>query len=98
MTFAGFFILMFLFKLYFFYLVFSFLSVITLLTLFIPHEKICVKEGAYLYILPTVTSTTSNKIDEELDTLLLGETTNYKKVEYKEGIIGWIKNEDLCQN
>jgi hypothetical protein len=30
--------------------------------------------------------------------MLLGEREGVKKVEYKEGIIGWIKNEDLCQN
>jgi len=98
MTLSGFFILMFLFKRDFFYLVFGVISVITLLTLYIPHKKICVSQGAPLYILPTATSTISTKIDAKLDTMLLGEREGYKKVEYKEGIIGWIKNEDLCQN
>ena len=98
MTLLGFFFLMFLFKRDFFYLVFAVISFITLLTLYIPHEKICVQQGAPLYILPTATSTTSTKIDEKLDTLLLGEREGYKKVEYKEGIIGWIKNEDLCND
>ena len=60
------------------------------------HKKICISQGAPLYILPTQTSTISTKIDAELDTLLLGNREGYKKVEYKEGIIGWIKNEDLC--
>jgi len=96
MTFSVFFILMFLFKRDFFYLVFAVISVITLLTLYIPHKKICISQGAPLYILPTNTSTISTKIDTELDTLLLGKREGYKKVEYKEGIIGWIKNEDLC--
>jgi hypothetical protein len=97
-TFSGFFLLMFLFKRDFFYLVFAVISFITLLTLFIPHKKICAQQGAPLYIIPTATSTISTKIDEKLDTLLLGEREGYKKVEYKAGIIGWIKNEDLCQN
>lgn len=97
-TLAVFFLLMFLVKRDFFYLVFTVISFITLLTLFIPHKKICVEQGAPLYILPTPTSTTSTKIDEKLDTLLLGERNGYKKVEYKEGIIGWIKNENICQN
>ncbi len=98
MSLAGFFFFMFLLKRDFFYLVFAVISFITLLTLYIPHKKICVQQGAPLYILPTATSTTSTKIDEKLDTLLLGEREGYKKVEYKEGIIGWIKNEDLCNN
>jgi len=98
MTIAGFFLLMFLFKRDFFYLVLGVVSIITLLTLYIPHKKICVQQGSPLYILPTATSTISTKIDEKLDTLLLAERDGYKKVEYKEGIIGWIKNENLCQN
>lgn len=95
---VGFFFIMFLFKRDFFYLVFGVVSLITLLTFYIPHKKICVKQGASLYILPTQTSTVSTKIDQKLDTLLLGEREGFKKVEYKEGIIGWVKNEDLCDN
>ncbi len=95
---VGFFLIMFLFKRDFFYLVFGVISFITLLTLYIPHKKICVKQGASLYILPTKTSTVGTKIDQKLDTMLLGERKGFKKVEYKEGIIGWIKNEDLCDN
>lgn len=98
MTFSIFFILMFLFKRDFFYLVFTAISVITLLTLYIPHKKVCISQGAPLYILPTQTSTISTKIDAELETSLLGEREGYKKVEYQEGIIGWIKNENLCNH
>ncbi len=93
-----FFLLMFLFKRDFFYLVFGVISLISLLTFYIPHKQICVKQGAPLYILPTQTSTISTKIDEEFEAMLLGERDEFKKVEYKEGIIGWIKNEDLCNN
>lgn len=94
----AFFLITFLFKRDFFYLVFAMISFITLLTFYIPHKKICVKQGTSLYILPTQTSTVSTKIDQELDTMLLGEREGFKKVEYKEGIIGWVKNEDLCNN
>ena len=98
MIFSIFFFIMFLFKRDFFYLVFGVISVITLLTLYIPHKKICIKQGASLYILPTSTSTVSTKVEEKLDTTLLSERGKYKKIKYKEGIIGWIKNEDLCNN
>jgi hypothetical protein len=98
MFFLGFFSLMFLIKRDFFYLVLAVVSLITLLTLYIPHKKICVKQGAPLFILPTETSTMSTKIDNELDTMLLGEHGNYKKIEYQKGVIGWIKNEDVCKN
>ena len=98
MSLSGFFFFMFLLRRDFFYLVFGAISLITLLTFYIPHKKICVTQGASLYILPTNTSTISTKIDQELDTMLLGEREGFRKVEYKEGIIGWVKNEDLCQN
>ena len=95
---VGFFLLMFLFKRDFFYLVLGVISLITLLTFYIPHRKICIKQGAPLFILPTETSTVSTKIDEKLHTMLLGERGDYKKIEYKKGIVGWIKNEDICEN
>ncbi len=93
-----FFFLMFLFKRDFFYLVLGVVSLITLLTFYIPHEKICVKQGAPLYLIPTQTSTMSTKLDQELNTMILGERDEFIKIEYKKGIIGWIKNEDLCNN
>ena len=80
---------MFLIKRDFFYLILAVVSLITLLTLYIPHKKICVKQGAPLFILPTKTSTMSTKIDNEFHTMLLGEHGDYKKVEYQEGVIGW---------
>ena len=98
MLLISFFFLMFLIKRDFFYLVFGVISLITLLTFYIPLKKICVKQGAPLFILPTETSTMSTKINEKIETMLLGEHGNYKKVEYEKGLIGWIRNEDICKN
>ncbi len=95
---AIFFILMFIWKRDFFYLVFSVISIITLLTFYIPHKKICIKQGSPLYIIPTETSTISTRIENQLKTVLLGKRGVYNKVEYKKGIIGWVKNEDICNN
>jgi hypothetical protein len=96
--FSAFFLLMFVFKRDFFYLVLGAVSFITLLTLFIPHKKVCIKQGAPLYILPTKTSTVSTYIDQKFETMLLGERKPYLKIEYKKGIVGWVKDEDLCEN
>lgn len=93
-----FFLIMFLVRRDFFYLVLTVISFITLLTLFIPHEKVCVKQGAPLYILPTKTSTVSTYIDKQFETMILSERDPYIKVEYKKGIVGWIRNEDICEN
>ena len=98
MTVLGFFLLMFLVKRDFFYLVLSTISLITLLTLYIPHKKICIKQGSPIFVLPTETSTMSTKVDEKFTTSLLGEHGEYKKIEYQNGMIGWIKDEDVCKN
>jgi len=101
MTFIGlslFFFILFLWKRDFFYLIIAVITVITLLTFYMPKKKICIKQGASLYILPTYTSRISTKIDSEITTPLLGEREEFNKIEYKNGIIGWIKNEDLCEN
>lgn len=95
---SAFFLIMFVFKRDFFYLVFGAVAFITLLTLFIPHKKVCIKQGAPLYILPTRTSTVGIYIDQKFETMLLEERAPYLKVEYKKGIVGWVKNEDLCEN
>jgi len=95
---VGFFFFMFLVKRDFFFLVLGVISLITLLTFYIPHKRICVKQGAPIYLLPTYTSTIGTKADEDFETPLLGERGEFRKIEYKHGIIGWIKNEDLCKN
>jgi hypothetical protein len=95
--FSFFFFIMFLWKRDFFYLVLGVISIITLLTFYIPHKKVCVKQGAPLYILPSHTSTISMYIDDKLDTMELGIRGNFIKVQTKTQIIGWIKNEDTCK-
>ncbi len=98
MALVGFFFLMFLLHRDFFYLVLGVVSLITLLTFYIPHKKICVKQGAPLYILPTETSGISTRLAEKSETALLNRRNEFNKIEYKNGIIGWVKDEDLCKN
>ncbi len=91
------FLLMFIWKRDFFYFFLGILALIALMTFYIPHKKICVKQGAPLYILPTQTSTIGTRVDEKYHTMLLGERGEFKKIELKKGVIGWIKDEDICQ-
>jgi len=93
-----FFLLMFWKRKDIFFLVLLAICVIILLTMYTPHEKICVQEGAPLYILPTKTSTTGGQINREFTTNILNKRGNYYKIEYEHNIIGWIKHEDTCQN
>lgn len=101
MTFVGltiFFFLLFLWKRDFFYLILAVVTLIALLTFYTPGKNVCIKQGSPLYILPTYASRVSAKVSDKFTTPLLGERDEFNKVEYQNGIIGWIKNEDLCEN
>jgi len=63
-----------------------------------PRAMLCVQEGSSLYILPTHNSRSSTTITRELQTRSLGRHEHYHKINYHHGIIGWIRDEDLCQN
>jgi len=100
-TFAAlslFFLLMFIFYRDYFYLVLLTATLVTLVTFFSPLRKTCVKQGAPLYILPVPNSTVGARIEKRSKLPVLHEYKEYLKVEYKHGITGWIRNEDLCEN
>jgi hypothetical protein len=92
------FVLLFLWKRDFFYLIMAVISSAILLTFYTALATVCVKEGAPLYIVPTSNSTTSIHIDKRYKTTKLAERNEFVKIEYKNGTIGWIKHEDLCEN
>ncbi len=92
------FVLLFLWKRDFFYLVMAVISSAVLLTFYTPLATVCVKEGSPLYIIPTSNSTTSIHIDKRYKTTKLAERNDFVKIEYVNGTIGWIKHEDLCDN
>lgn len=92
------FVLLFIWKKDFFYLVMAVVAASILLMLFTSLSSICVKEGSPLYIVPTENSTTSIHIDQTYKTVKLAERNEYVKIEYKNGTVGWIRNEDLCEN
>ena len=64
----------------------------------LPMKKVCVKGGSKIYILPTKNSTVfeinpTNKIYTKLN-----ETNDYTKIKIDDQKVGWVKDEDLCQN
>ncbi len=81
-----------------FYLLLLILSLSALIFIFIPMKKICIRQGAPLYILPVSNSTVGATVKERSKLPVLHRYGDYYKVEYKHGITGWIKNEDLCKD
>jgi len=92
------FLVLFLWKRDFFYLVLAVISAAILLTFYTALATVCVKEGSPLYIVPTSTSTTIIHIDKKFKTTKLAERNEFVKVKYTNGTTGWIKNEDLCKD
>jgi len=92
------FLLLFIWKRDAFYLIIGVLSSVALLTFYTPLKKICVKSGSPLYIIPTYNSTVSGYTDQKFTTTELYKRGEYHKITYKNGIIGWIKDEDICKN
>jgi len=92
------FVILFLWKRDFFYLIIAVISSAVLLTFYTTLSTVCIKEGSPLYIIPTATSTTSVHIDTKFTTTKLAERNEFVKIKYTNGTIGWIKNEDLCQD
>jgi len=92
------FVLLFLWKRDFFYLVLAVIAAAILLTFYTALATVCVKEGSPLYIVPTSTSTTSVHIDKKFTTTKLAERNEFVKIKYKNGTVGWIKNENLCKD
>jgi hypothetical protein len=92
------FLLLFLWKRDFFYLIVGVIAAAVLLTFYTPLSKICIKAGSPIYIIPTSNSTISQYTDKKLTTIELGERGEYHKIEYTNGVIGWIKDEDICKN
>lgn len=81
-----------------FYLFFGILSMVILGAFYMPKERVCIKKGSNVYILPTKTSTVSATTTKKLKTMALDSRGKYIKVEYDEGLIGWIGNEDVCED
>ena len=92
------FLLLFLWKRDFFYLIIGVIAAGILLTFYTPLSKICIKTGSPLYIIPTEHGSISMYTDQKVKTIELGKRGKYHKIEYKNGIIGWIKDEDICKN
>ena len=92
------FIILFIWKRDIFYLVLFMLSLGVLSTFYMPKERICVSEGTPLHILPTNGSTICTTTDEKFESDVLVKRANFYKIEYSNGVIGWIKDEDICKD
>jgi hypothetical protein len=69
-----------------------------LVTYLIPLKNVCIKEGSTVYLLPTEQSTPFVRLPSDTTAKEMHHTGDYTKVQLPNNRIGWVKNEDLCQN
>jgi len=92
------FLILFMWKRDFFYLILALISAGILLTFYTSLATVCIKEGSPLYIIPTSTSTTIIHINKKFTTTKLAERNKFVKIKYINGTTGWVKDEDICKN
>jgi len=66
--------------------------------LLIPIEKVCVKKGSKIYILPTKQSTVFEISKAKKVYEVLNHVGKYVKIKLSNERVGWVKNEDICKN
>jgi len=87
-----------LFRKKYIYLVFLIIPLIYIAYIAMPEKEICIKKGSPIHLLPVdngtifETTTTTLRLQKE------GEVENYVKVKLQNEKIGWVHNEDTCQN
>ncbi len=64
----------------------------------VPIKHVCVKEDSNVYLLPMRNGTIFEQTTYRFTTEELGTVQDFTKIRMQNKQIGWIKNEDLCQN
>ncbi len=74
------------------------LAVAYLVTYLIPLKNVCIKKGSILYLLPTPQSTPFMYTQKRINAKEMDQKGGYTKIQLPNHRIGWVKNEDICQN
>lgn len=83
-------------KIYFFIIALT--PILYVAWVYFPKEKLCIKPDAKIYLLPMKNSTIFHKYASAQKLQKLGEVDDYNKVLLPNLNIGWIKDEDLCED
>ena len=95
---AFFFVLMIFWKRKFSYFLLLLLPVAYIIYIVKPAERICVKKGANIYLLPLSNGTIFETTDAQGNLEVEGNTRGYVKVKLSNKTIGWVKESDACSN
>jgi len=79
-----------------FYLVFIIIPLIYIIYLAIPQQKVCIKKGAQIHLLPVQNGTIFETTPTQYHLTKEGQVQNFIKVKLTNNKIGWVKNEATC--
>lgn len=78
------------------YLLLVIIPLIYIGNLTISEQKICIKEGTKIHLLPVDNGTIFETTSSQYTLFKEGSVQDYIKVKLKNQKIGWVKNEDIC--
>ncbi len=81
-----------------FYLVIFILPLFYIAKLSVPTQHVCIREDSNIYLLPMKNGTIFEQVPYRFTTEVLGKSKDFTKIRMKNKQIGWVKDEDLCQN
>jgi len=80
------------------YVIIAFIPIAYLINTFLPAKMICIKEESHIMVLPTKGATVFKKIEINQKVESIGSIENYTKIRLKNKKIGWVENENICQD
>jgi len=80
------------------YLVFILIPLAYVIYIAIPSQKVCIKVGSRIYLLPVHNGTIFEKTNIVYHLQKEGSVKDFVKIKLENEKIGWVKNEDLCKD
>jgi len=80
------------------YLVIFILPLFVIAKLAVPIKHVCISADSNIYLLPMKNGTIFERVPFSFRTEELGTSQNFTKIRMQNKQIGWVKDEDLCQN
>ncbi len=64
----------------------------------VPTKHVCIQEDSNIYLLPMKNGTIFEQVPYRFTTEALGTSQDFTKIRMKNKQIGWVRDEDLCQD
>jgi len=80
------------------YLILILVPLIYMVYLSIPQKDICIKQGSNIYLLPVSNGTIFETTEVQTTLKKEGAVKKFTKVKLQNNKIGWVRDEDICNN